>query len=95
METLDYDTTESEPRAFSNDFTEDSSKSKSGIKIKEEPTSPREEAAEAHSGDVGPKAVKSEPESGGVAVSKPPVKLGKKRSAAIASLQTPVVKQQR
>ena len=91
MDLLDFNPTENEPRAFSSDFT-------SKPVIKEEPTNgDQEEAAVVteDSRDIKPAVVKTEAEDGGVVVPKPPVKLGGKRSAAIASLQTPVMKTQR
>ena len=93
MDILDFGPTENEPRAFSSDFTGTSKQH-----VQEEPTNGDQQEAAAvatSSRDVKPAVVKTEAEDGEAAVAKPPVKLGGKRSAAIASLQTPVMKQQR
>lgn len=93
MYILDFNPTENEPRAFSSDFTGTSKP----VTMEEPANGDNEEATVVteDSRDVKPAVVKPEVEDGKVVVPKPPVKLGGKRTAAIASLQTPVMKQQR
>lgn len=68
--------------------------------VKEEPRDGDQEdmaTISADSEDIKPVVVKKErdSESGESSVSHPTVKLGRKRSAAIAALKTPIMKQQR